>query len=97
MDVPLHTGASLAPQNAQLARVAVQFEGMFVAQLLRSMRDATQAFAATHSPGAQAGEGLLDHAWRLVADDLASTRAFGIADSLIAQLQIKPPHLVENP
>jgi peptidoglycan hydrolase FlgJ len=80
-----------AKYREKLEEAAVQFEGMFIAHLLAEMRKATEQLSpdganASNKPGA----GLLDHAYRLVADDIAQQRAFGIADVLVAQMLPKP-------
>lgn len=79
-------GASPAPAasaDARTIEAAVQFEGLFIARMFQAMRQAAEAFG---DPAADEQSALLDHACSLVADDIARQRAFGIADSLLAQL-----------
>ncbi|QAU23978.1 flagellar biosynthesis protein FlgJ [Dyella sp. M7H15-1] len=76
-----------AGYREKLERVAEQFEGMFIAHLLSEMRKATEQMnpdsaSASHKPGAA----LMDEAYRRVADDIARQRAFGITDSIVAQM-----------
>lgn len=84
----------VAPANAlpeaelqALQQAAVKFEAFFVAQMLQQMRQATAALADADSPLRdevnQMPLSMADHA---VADSLAGTRAFGIADVLVQQM-----------
>ncbi|WP_157638449.1 hypothetical protein [Burkholderia ubonensis] len=59
---------------------------MFIAQLLREMRKTTEMLKSDNGFGDRSGDAILEHAHRAVADALAEQRAFGIADTLIAQL-----------
>lgn len=72
-------------QPGKLENSAVKFEGMFVAHLLGEMRKTNEAIA-TADTAQKPDAGLLDHAYRLVADDIAAQRAFGIADAIVAQM-----------
>jgi peptidoglycan hydrolase FlgJ len=73
--------------RAKVEDAAVRFEGMFIAQMLNEMRKATEQINANDdSPKDKAGAGMLDHANLLVADAIATQRAFGIADCIVAQL-----------
>ncbi|WP_404546954.1 hypothetical protein [Dyella jejuensis] len=76
-----------AAYRQKLEDAAVKFEGMFIAHLLGEMRKATEQLSPDQAgAGSKPGAGLLDHAYRLVADDIAAQRAFGIADSIVAQM-----------
>ena len=70
-----------------LTQAAVKFESFFVAQMMQQMRKATAALADADSPlnveAHQAPLAMADHA---VADNLASTGAFGIANVLVQQM-----------
>ena len=60
---------------------------MFVAHLLSEMRKTNDQLGADGAGASQKPDaGLLDHAYRLVADDIAAQRAFGIADAIVAQM-----------
>lgn len=66
---------------------AQQFEGFFIAQMLRQMRSATRELAAEDSIYKnRINEDMLDLADITVADALAGQRAFGIADAIVRQL-----------
>lgn len=66
---------------------AQQFEGFFIAQMLRQMRSATRELAAEDSIYRnRTNEDMLDLADTTVADALAGQRAFGIADAIVRQL-----------
>lgn len=85
--------ATAQPEAAQarelqlLQQAAVKFESFFVAQMMQQMRKATAALADADSPlnveAHQAPLAMADHA---VADSLASTGAFGIANVLVRQM-----------
>ncbi|MDN7934668.1 hypothetical protein QZM52_25655 [Burkholderia metallica] len=75
------------PHEAKLEQVAVQFEGMFIAQMLGEMRKLADHLKTGNGFDERSSEGMLEHAHRLVADSMASQRAFGIADTLIAQFR----------
>lgn len=76
--------AAAEGDEAALEKAAVQFEGLFVAQMLKAMRQAADAFGDGKGDGESGA--MLDHAYWLVADTIASQRAFGIANALIAQM-----------
>lgn len=89
---PAATAGDAAPTpaasaDARMVEAAVQFEGVFVAQMLRTMRQAAEALGG---PGDDRQGALLDHALTLVAEDIARQRAFGIADLVLAQLATPP-------
>lgn len=72
---------------ARLTQAAVKFEAFFVAQMMQQMRQATAALAdkdgALNDAANQAPLAMADN---LVAESLASQRAFGIADVLVRQM-----------
>ncbi|WP_459624920.1 hypothetical protein [Burkholderia sp. 3C] len=78
--------AADARERAALEHAAVQFEGMFIAQMLGAMRQATATLGAANGERDDTAGALLDHAYREVANGIATQRAFGIADTLIAQM-----------
>lgn len=80
---PAATAAPGTP-DARMVEAAVQFEGLFIAQMFQAMRQAADAFGEGEGGGEQAA--MLDHAAGLVAFDIARLRSFGIADALLAQL-----------
>ncbi|MDT3671915.1 MAG: rod-binding protein [Aromatoleum sp.] len=66
---------------------AQQFEGFFIAQMLRQMRSATRELAAEDSIFRnRINDDMLDLADTTVAGALAGQRAFGIADAIVRQL-----------
>ncbi|WP_412530576.1 flagellar biosynthesis protein FlgJ [Burkholderia lata] len=73
--------------EAKLEQVAVQFEGMFIAQMLGEMRKLADQLKTDNGFDDRSSKGMLEHAHRIVADTMAEQRAFGIADTLIAQLR----------
>jgi peptidoglycan hydrolase FlgJ len=75
-----------AAYRAKLEGAAVQFEGMFIAQMLNEMHKATQLLKVDSVSVDRTADALLEHANRAVADSIAHQRAFGIADTLIAQM-----------
>jgi flagellar protein FlgJ len=83
-----HVGGAEPDPNAKVHKAAEQFEAHFIKQLMAHMREATCALADDDSPlKSKFNEGMFDVTDGLVADSLASQRAFGIADMLIKQLQ----------
>ena len=94
MDLPVtntRLGANAVPddavQRARVEQAAVKFEAFFVGQMLKQMRQGTQAIAGEDSPFKdRIHEDMLDIADTQVADTLARQRAFGIADVILRQL-----------
>lgn len=94
MDLPVtntRLGASAAPddavQRARVEQAAIKFEAFFVGQMLKQMRQGTQAIAGEDSPFKdRIHQDMLDIADTQVADTLARQRAFGIADVILRQL-----------
>ncbi|MEK6349368.1 MAG: hypothetical protein V4764_17930 [Burkholderia sp.] len=94
-EAPARSLAATAPKpaadhppaaRAALEHAAVQFEGLFIAQMLGAMREATATLSGAGSERDDTAGALLDHAYREVANGIATQRAFGIADTLIAQM-----------
>lgn len=94
MDLPVtntRLGASAAPdeavQRARVEQAAIKFEAFFVGQMLKQMRQGTQAIAGEDSPFKdRIHQDMLGIADTQVADTLARQRAFGIADVILRQL-----------
>ena len=94
MDLPVtntRLGASAAPddavQRARVEQAAIKFEAFFVGQMLKQMRQGTQAIAGEDSPFKdRIHQDMLDIADTQVADTMARQRAFGIADVILRQL-----------
>jgi len=73
--------------RAQASAAAEKFEGFFVHQMLRQMRASTREWAGEGSAVKDpVNDDMLDLADTLMADKLASQRAFGIADAILRQL-----------
>lgn len=72
-------------RDAQAA--AEKFESFFVAEILKPMHRAAREIAGGDAASRdRAGDELLEVAHSLVADALASQRAFGVADAILRQL-----------
>ncbi|WP_326536787.1 flagellar biosynthesis protein FlgJ [Pseudorhodoferax sp.] len=75
------------PVRARLENAALQFEGMFIQQMLKTMRQGAGPIAGEDGFLRQdPDDPLLGLADQLLADKLAGQRAFGIADMLLRQL-----------
>ncbi len=73
--------------RARAEQAAIKFEAFFVGQMLKQMRQGTQALAGEDSPFKdRIHQDMLDIADTQVADTLARQRAFGIADVILRQL-----------
>ena len=70
----------------RVEEAAVQFEGLFIAQMLNEMKKATDQLKSDDSGTDRTSDAMLDYANRAVADAIAHQRAFGIADTLVAQM-----------
>ncbi len=70
----------------RVEEAAVQFEGLFIAQMLNEMKKATDQLKSDDSGTDRTSDAMLDYANRAVADAIAHQRAFGIADTLAAQM-----------
>lgn len=92
MQMPGATSAGDAIKPADPAyrkrveEAAVQFEGLFIAQMLNEMKKATDQLKSDDSGTDRTSNAMLDYANRAVADAIAHQRAFGIADTLAAQM-----------
>ncbi|WP_019918808.1 rod-binding protein [Methyloversatilis discipulorum] len=76
---------------------AVKFESFFISETLRQMRRSTREMAGEDSIFKdRVNEDMLDLADGLVADAMASQRAFGIADMLLRQLLPQPAPVAFN-
>jgi flagellar protein FlgJ len=87
---PLHTAAAQdedAVQRARVTQAAEQFEGLFIHQMLQQMRkSAEQLGGEDRLFKASSDDALVGFADRMLADSLASQRAFGVADAIVRQL-----------
>lgn len=73
--------------RARIEDAAQKFEGMFIQQMLKTMRAGTGALAGEDGFLRQDPDNpLLGLADQLMADQIAGQRAFGIADMLLRQL-----------
>ena len=80
-------GAVGADHAAKVQAAAEKFEGFFIAQLLRQMRQGTREMAGDDSIfSSRVNQDMLDMADVALADVLAGRRAFGIADAILRQL-----------
>ncbi len=78
--------------RTRIEDAALKFEGMFIQQMLKTMRQGTGALAGEDGFLRQDPDNpLLGFADQLMADQLAGQRAFGIADMLLRQLDPVPP------
>ena len=81
--------------RARLQGAAERFEGVFIHQMLKTMRQSSQSLAGEDALFKRNTDNpLLDLADQMVADKLASQRAFGIADLLTRQLLPPVPQTV---
>jgi flagellar protein FlgJ len=78
--------AADAQYRARAEQAAVRFEGLFISQMLQQMRKSASEIAGEDGLFQQRRNDMLDYADTLVADQLASQRAFGIANTLLLQL-----------
>ena len=80
-------GAAPAAYAAKVQAAAEKFEGFFITQLLRQMRQSTREMAGDDSVfSSRVNQDMLDMADLALADVLAGQRAFGIADAILRQL-----------
>lgn len=76
-----------AVQRARVAQAAEQFEGLFIHQMLQQMRKSAEELGGEDRLfKGSADNTLVNLADRMLADALASQRAFGVADSIVRQL-----------
>jgi flagellar protein FlgJ len=78
----------VTPQYREKVQAAAEkFEGFFIGQMLRQMRQSTRELAGEDSIyNNSVNQDMLDMADTQLADALASQRAFGIADAILRQL-----------
>lgn len=73
--------------RAKATQAAVKFESFFIGHMLHQMRASTKQLSADDSVFKDpVNDDMLDLADNLVADRMASQRAFGIADVILRQL-----------
>lgn len=87
-DLPVQPAQALDPaQRGKIEKAAVQFEGLFIHQMLKEMRRSADEIAGEDAIfKGQSGNGLLDIADTMMADAMAGQRAFGIADTIVRQM-----------
>lgn len=74
-------------EDAALRQVSAQFEAVFVQQMLKGMRSATQAMADEDNPMSQSKDNMFqDMLDNQLATSITGKSGFGLADSLYAQL-----------
>lgn len=102
---PVGTDTQPAPVAPQVdpallkkaTEAAIRFESFFISETLRQMRRSTREMAGEDSIFKdRVNEDMLDLADGLVADAMASQRAFGIADMLLRQLLPQPAPVAFN-
>lgn len=81
-------GEAVPPEYvARVQAAAEKFEGFFIAQMLRQMRQSSREMAGEDSVfNSRNSKEMLDFADMALADSLAGHRAFGIADAIVRQL-----------
>jgi flagellar protein FlgJ len=86
--------AADAAYKTKATEAAVKFEGYFISQMLHQMRAGTSALASKDSAeNDPTNSDMLDMVDNMVADKLASQRAFGVADMILRQLLPSAPPL----
>jgi soluble lytic murein transglycosylase len=76
-----------ANRQEQLEKVSEQFEALFLQQILKQMRKASDVLSAENSPmRSRALDTMRDYHDQLLADSLSSKRQTGISDMLVKQL-----------
>lgn len=77
--------------RAKVQAAAEKFEGFFIAQMLRQMRQSTREMSGDDSIyNNRVNQDMLDMADTALADSLSGQRAFGIADAILRQLLPAP-------
>ncbi|MEF7615596.1 hypothetical protein V4F39_16905 [Aquincola sp. MAHUQ-54] len=99
---PSHAPASSSSEDdairAQAGKAAEKFEAHMITQMLRQMRRSMRELADEDSPlKNKVNDDMLDLADGLLGDQLASQRAFGIADALLRQLLPTAPEVPPQP
>ena len=82
---------SQAATEQAARKAAQQFESHFIAQMLHDMRRSSQALSDSDGSRPSQGQEMLDLADTMVADQLATQGAFGIADLLLRQVLPQAP------
>jgi Rod binding domain-containing protein len=83
----IQTPVAAANDDERAARAAEQFESMFIMQMVREMRKSVREISPEGSIFRdETTAGMFDYMDMMVADQLASQRAFGIADFILAQI-----------
>jgi flagellar protein FlgJ len=88
---PAAEGASAAPVDpayaAKVTKAAIDFESFFISNMLHQMRETTRDIAPDDSPFKdKVNQDMQDMADKLLAGNVASQRAFGIADAILRQM-----------
>ncbi|HEY4367445.1 MAG TPA: rod-binding protein [Steroidobacteraceae bacterium] len=83
-----NTDDGMTPQyRAKVKDAAEKFEGFFISQMLKQMREGTRELADEDSVYKDSvNQDMLDMADTTMADSLAGQHAFGIADAILRQL-----------
>jgi flagellar protein FlgJ len=84
---PADDPAATPEYRAKVQKAAEKFEGFFIAQMLREMRESTRQMSDDDSVyNNRVNQDMLDMADVAMADSLSGQRAFGIADAILRQL-----------
>ena len=85
-----------AATKAKVTKAAIDFESFFISNMLHQMRETTRDIAPDDSPFKdKVNQDMQDMADKLLAGNVASQRAFGIADAILRQLLPAPPKTSE--
>jgi flagellar protein FlgJ len=89
------SAAPVAPADpvyvAKATKAAVDFESFFISHMLQQMRSSTREMAGEDSVfNDRVNRDMQDMSDRLLADNMAGRRAFGIADAVLRQLLPAP-------
>jgi len=72
---------------AKVTKAAVDFESFFISNMLHQMRETTRDIAPDDSPlKDKVNQDMQDMADKQLAGNIASQRAFGVADAILRQL-----------
>lgn len=87
-DAPAPVAPAVSPELERQAKAAAEkFEGFFIAQMMRQMRSMSREIAGEEGVFRdRTNDDMLDMADTMVADQMASQRAFGIADVILRQV-----------
>jgi peptidoglycan hydrolase FlgJ len=87
-DTPAPVAPAVSPELERQAKAAAEkFEGFFIAQMMRQMRSMSRQIAGEDGVFRdRVNDDMLDMADTMVADQMASQRAFGIADVILRQV-----------